>query len=148
MAFLFLFSEFNTAIANASAVTLFKRGSRAPVIQDAAAAVGSDEEKAAAAAHAGAPAEDEDELRKEADQAMKAQPKMHDVFSWQHLDYSVPVGHGEMRQLLNDVSGYVVPGKLTALMGESGAGKVRTQCIFTRVGLTWFFPDDAAQRFG
>src|SRR5258708_23820963 len=28
------------------------------------------------------------------------------------------------RRLLEDVSGYVAPGKLTALMGESGAGKV------------------------
>ena len=28
------------------------------------------------------------------------------------------------RRLLNDISGYVPPGKLTALMGESGAGRV------------------------
>jgi ATP-binding cassette subfamily G (WHITE) protein 2 (SNQ2) len=35
----------------------------------------------------------------------------------------VPVSGGK-RQLLDDISGYVVPGKLTALMGESGAGKV------------------------
>jgi len=32
----------------------------------------------------------------------------------------VKTGH---RKLLDDVSGYVAPGKLTALMGESGAGK-------------------------
>lgn len=59
--------------------------------------------------------------------AMKGAPEMTDLFSWQHLNYVVPVGHGETRQLLNDVSGYVAPGKLTALMGESGAGKVRNK---------------------
>ncbi|KAG6805906.1 ATP-binding cassette multidrug transporter pdr12 [Arthromyces matolae] len=47
---------------------------------------------------------------------------MKDVFSWQHLKYTVPVSGGH-RVLLDDVSVYVVPGKLTALMGESGAGK-------------------------
>lgn len=49
---------------------------------------------------------------------------MTDNFTWQNLRYIVPVGKGQTRQLLDDVSGYVVPGKLTALMGESGAGKV------------------------
>jgi len=46
-----------------------------------------------------------------------------DVFSFSHVSYTVvtPDGH---KQLLDDVSGYVAPGKLTALMGESGAGKV------------------------
>lgn len=54
-----------------------------------------------------------------------AAPKMNDtIFSWNHLDYSVPIPGGQQRQLLNDISGFVVPGKLTALMGESGAGKV------------------------
>jgi ABC-type multidrug transport system ATPase subunit len=33
---------------------------------------------------------------------------------------------GERRLLLNDILGFVAPGKLTALMGESGAGKVPT----------------------
>jgi len=51
-------------------------------------------------------------------------PATDDVFTWQHIQYVVPVSGGE-RRLLNDVSGYVAPGKLTALMGESGAGKVR-----------------------
>jgi ATP-binding cassette, subfamily G (WHITE), member 2, SNQ2 len=33
-------------------------------------------------------------------------------------------GKGKMCRLLEDASGYVAPGKPTALMGESGAGKV------------------------
>ncbi|KAH9171890.1 ABC-2 type transporter-domain-containing protein [Lactarius sanguifluus] len=52
-----------------------------------------------------------------------AVPMMSDVFTWRHLEYDVRVGKGETRRLLADVSGYVAPGKLTALMGESGAGK-------------------------
>lgn len=45
-----------------------------------------------------------------------------DVFSWQHVSYTVPVKEGT-RKLLDDVQGYVKPGTITALMGESGAGK-------------------------
>lgn len=59
----------------------------------------------------------------EKNQAMHEQPKMTKTFSWRHLNYSVSVS-GERRLLLDDVSGFVAPGKLTALMGESGAGKV------------------------
>jgi ABC-type multidrug transport system ATPase subunit len=46
------------------------------------------------------------------------------VFTWEHLDYTVPVPGGT-RRLLSDVFGYVRPGTLTALMGASGAGKFR-----------------------
>ena len=56
---------------------------------------------------------------------MATAEKMTDTFSWEGLNYTVPIGGGGGRKLLNDISGYVVPGKLTALMGESGAGKVR-----------------------
>ena len=49
--------------------------------------------------------------------------RMMDIFSWQHINYTVPIAKGGSRQLLSDVSGFVAPGKLTALMGESGAGK-------------------------
>jgi ATP-binding cassette subfamily G (WHITE) protein 2 (SNQ2) len=47
---------------------------------------------------------------------------MTDIFSWHDINYTVPVPTGE-RKLLDGISGYVAPGKLTALMGESGAGK-------------------------
>ncbi|CAI4214022.1 unnamed protein product [Parascedosporium putredinis] len=44
------------------------------------------------------------------------------TFSWHDLDYFVKY-HGEQKQLLNKVFGYVKPGNLVALMGCSGAGK-------------------------
>lgn len=49
-------------------------------------------------------------------------PMMKDMFLRHHLRYDVSTPHGT-RCLLDDVSGYIAPGKLTALMGESGAGK-------------------------
>ena len=45
-----------------------------------------------------------------------------EVFSWEHVNYDVMI-KGKPRRLLNDISGFVLPGKMTALMGESGAGK-------------------------
>ncbi|ESK96125.1 pleiotropic drug resistance abc transporter [Moniliophthora roreri MCA 2997] len=48
------------------------------------------------------------------------------TFSWEKLNYTVPVPGGT-RRLLHDVYGYVKPGTLTALMGASGAGK--TTCL-------------------
>ena len=49
-------------------------------------------------------------------------PRIQDAFSWENVNLEVKVG-GQPRQLLNDVSGWVRPGTLTALMGVSGAGK-------------------------
>ena len=43
------------------------------------------------------------------------------TFSWEAINYHVPVTGGT-RRLLHDVYGYVKPGTLTALMGASGAG--------------------------
>lgn len=45
-----------------------------------------------------------------------------DYFTWKNVDYVIPYEGGE-RKLLDNVSGFCLPGKLTALMGESGAGK-------------------------
>ncbi|KAF9003771.1 hypothetical protein BDZ89DRAFT_1080859 [Hymenopellis radicata] len=78
--------------------------------------------------------------------AMEVQPEHHDVergdassettaaantrhrktFTWEGLNYTVPVPGGT-RRLLHDVYGFVKPGTLTALMGASGAGK--TTCL-------------------
>ena len=48
--------------------------------------------------------------------------KSKEVFVWQNVTYKIPYNKSE-RILLDDISGYCVPGTLTALMGESGAGK-------------------------
>ncbi|KAG8718374.1 hypothetical protein FRC09_012757 [Ceratobasidium sp. 395] len=58
----------------------------------------------------------------EAEQDLSALTKSTKAFTWENLDYTVPVPGGQ-RQLLNKVFGYVKPGTLTALMGASGAGK-------------------------
>lgn len=44
------------------------------------------------------------------------------VFTWRNVKYTVRTPQGP-RVLLNDVHGWVKPGKLGALMGSSGAGK-------------------------
>lgn len=44
------------------------------------------------------------------------------TFTWHDLDYYVK-SHGEKKQLLDKIFGFVQPGNLTALMGSSGAGK-------------------------
>ncbi|KAK1150127.1 hypothetical protein N8T08_000026 [Aspergillus melleus] len=49
-------------------------------------------------------------------------PKQHSVFTWRNVCYDIPVKGGQ-RRLLDNVSGWVKPGTLTALMGVSGAGK-------------------------
>ncbi|KAG6888337.1 hypothetical protein C0995_009084 [Termitomyces sp. Mi166 len=114
VAFLLIFSEFNTAVAGESPMVLFRRGAKAAALRDADPV---DEEKSLPSSQ---PVSDPD--KEIAERALATAPVMRDFFSWQHLRYTVPVSGG-YRVLLDDVSGYVVPGKLTALMGESGAGK-------------------------
>ncbi|RGP80689.1 atpase [Fusarium longipes] len=45
-----------------------------------------------------------------------------DVFTWKDVVYDIEI-KGEPRRLLDNVTGWVKPGTLTALMGVSGAGK-------------------------
>lgn len=108
----------DTSLAGETSVTLFKRGSKTAAH---AAADPVDEEKGHTSDTKSAIENDEAHREK----ALAAQPKMRDFFSWKSVNYTVTLSNGEDRRLLDDISGYVVPGKLTALMGESGAGKVR-----------------------
>lgn len=51
--------------------------------------------------------------------------KSTSIFTWQNVSYNIPFKGGQ-KQLLQDVQGYVKPGRLTALMGASGAGSVHS----------------------
>ncbi|KAI8960633.1 putative ABC multidrug transporter [Daldinia sp. FL1419] len=44
------------------------------------------------------------------------------IFHWSHLNYDIKIQSGQ-RRILDDISGWVKPGTLTALMGVTGAGK-------------------------
>ncbi|KAF8877242.1 pleiotropic drug resistance ABC transporter [Gymnopilus junonius] len=107
---LLIFTEINTSSAADNSVTLFKRGAKTKSIKADVA----DEEKAGAV---------DEKVPSTPTRSSGEAPRMTDVFSWQHMNYVVPIPGKPDRQLLSDVSGYVAPGKLTALMGESGAGK-------------------------
>lgn len=124
-----IFTEFNSGETGQGSTILFKPGSKAHVLKQADAAVGDDEEKVQVAT--GPPSTAGTEDSNEKNQAMHEQPKMTNTFSWRHLNYAVSVS-GDRRLLLDDVSGFVAPGKLTALMGESGAGKVWHFIVYAR----------------
>ncbi|KAH9922740.1 P-loop containing nucleoside triphosphate hydrolase protein [Fomitopsis serialis] len=112
---LLVISEFNLGLAGESSVTLFKRGTKVNIDQPKGTA---DEEKSGAKGD-GASVRRVSEVSQK---ALEEVPGGRNTFSFENLTYVVPVQGGK-RKLLDNVSGYVAPGKLTALMGESGAGK-------------------------
>ena len=112
---LLVFTEINTSVAGETNAVLFKRGSSTRAIKPAGS---SDEEVLQLEEKVTLDGTDAN-----LETGMKPQFARTDIFSWQHIDYTVEIAGHEDRRLLSDVSGYVAPGKLTALMGESGAGK-------------------------
>ena len=57
---------------------------------------------------------------------LSALPFVPVTLAWRNINYSVEVGKGKdkhERMLLCDISGFAAPGRMTALMGSSGAGK-------------------------
>ena len=124
-------TEFRCKLAEARSVIAFKRGTAGandPIPK------AEDEETAAVTA-----ANSVNDLRgggAKAEKALATAEKMTNTFSWKGLNYTIPISGGGERRLLNDISGYVVPGKLTALMGESGAGKVRPPSFVGMSGRT------------
>ncbi|KAF9650879.1 pleiotropic drug resistance ABC transporter [Thelephora ganbajun] len=121
----FIITEINSGAAEFRSVVEFKRGARN--VQKVASSP-RDVENGSGSGSGGdavtpVQAEKKNEQRtKEVENSLEESLKTTDIMSWAHLTYRVSVG-GEKRHLLNDITGWVVPGKLTALMGESGAGK-------------------------
>ncbi|PWN42438.1 putative SNQ2-ABC transporter [Ceraceosorus guamensis] len=114
-------SEFQNDPSAKAGILIFKRGREPKSVKEAMYAKGTDLEKAEekGIAEGGLTAEEEDEQQAA---AVRELDFSSDVFSFSNVNYNVLVKK-ERRRLLSNVSGYVAPGKLTALMGESGAGK-------------------------
>jgi hypothetical protein len=116
---LLFFTQYNRRTARDTKVTLYKEGSDGVPVSQVV-----DEENVAPG--------NLNETREGLDTAdngiagivQSEKPGRADIFSWKNIQYEVPISGGEMGKLLDDVSGYVAPGQLTALMGETGAGKV------------------------
>lgn len=124
---LLLFTEYNTHIPGEKSIMLFKRGAHSAVVRDEQEKAAATDEEKGTAEWRGA----EENMQNESGDSIVV-PMMNDIFTWKHMEYNVSLGKGETRRLLDDVSGFVAPGKLTALMGESGAGKVCMNKFMTR----------------
>lgn len=115
MVMYFVAVEVNSNTSSTAEVLVFRRGRVPKYMQDVDKDTTGDEEIGAAEKTTGANESDE------ADE-VNAIPPQTDIFTWRDVSYDIPVKEGT-RRLLDEVSGYVRPGTLTALMGTSGAGK-------------------------
>lgn len=105
-----------------SSVTVFKRGQAPKAVENAVKnkeLVG-DEENGKKDAPSPVPQAESERNGEE----VQGIAKNTAIFTWQNVNYTIPYKGGQ-RRLLQDVQGYVKPGRLTALMGASGAGFVR-----------------------
>lgn len=115
-----LATEFNASTNSSAEVLVFRRGHVPSQLEVAEKAAKNDEE---AHEEAGTAAAHTDALRaQEQDEQVQVLVPQTDVFSWRDVSYDIKI-KGEPRRLLDNVSGWVKPGTLTALMGVSGAGK-------------------------
>ena len=119
MAIYFAACEINSSTTSSAETLVFRRGHAPPKIRPNQTKetvpdeeAGGDEKTPVAAA--GEADSEEEELT-----AIKPQT---DIFTWRDVTYDIEVKEGT-RRLLDNVSGWVKPGTLTALMGVSGAGK-------------------------
>ncbi|KAH9821366.1 ZEB2-regulated ABC transporter 1-like [Teratosphaeria destructans] len=104
-------TELNSSTTSTAEMLVFRRG-HVPAYLDPERKKGQDEE-----ANGTEKTTEEDRNGK-----VDAIPEQTDIFTWKDVVYTIPI-KDEKRRLLDNVSGYVKPGTLTALMGTSGAGK-------------------------
>ncbi|KAL2815809.1 ABC-2 type transporter-domain-containing protein [Aspergillus cavernicola] len=112
----FVATELNSATASTAEALVFRRGHEPPILRQDHMKSGSDVENSTEPA-VNQPTTDEAE-----DKGMGAIQPQTDTFTWRDVSYDIEI-KGEPRRLLDNVSGWVKPGTLTALMGVSGAGK-------------------------
>ncbi|KAJ5306099.1 hypothetical protein N7508_005114 [Penicillium antarcticum] len=107
----FVACELNSATTSTAEALVFRRGHEPPSLQNHGSDVENSKEGVVA-----------ERTTTSDDKGMGAIQPQTDVFTWRDVSYDIEI-KGEPRRLLDNVSGWVKPGTLTALMGVSGAGK-------------------------
>lgn len=110
MVIYFIAIELNSNTASTAEVLVFQRGHVPAYLQKGSQSPEIDEKAATKV--------DSDDTEND----VKALDPQKDIFTWRDVSYDIEI-KGEPRRLLDEVSGWVKPGTLTALMGVSGAGK-------------------------
>ena len=95
-------------MAGGATQLVFKQNAKIPSLENPTGAA--DAEKGDAP-----PDEAVERQQKEAKEAQRGLPEQRSVFSWQHLNYDITVS-GEQRRLLDNVSGFVAPGKMVGIL--------------------------------
>ncbi|EME40339.1 ABC transporter-like protein [Dothistroma septosporum NZE10] len=116
LAIYFAAVELNSNTSSSAEVLVFRRGHVPAYMQDMAKGKANDEETGAPEKVA------EVEGQQDEEGEVNVIPPQTDIFTWRDVSYDIEIKGGN-RRLLDNVSGYVKPGTLTALMGTSGAGK-------------------------
>lgn len=100
-----------------SSVTVFKRGQAPKAVEEVINNARPPADLESAEKDSSSPSMKEEKT----DHEVQDIAKNTSVFTWQNVNYTIPYKGGQ-RKLLQGVNGYVKPGRLTALMGASGAG--------------------------
>lgn len=119
MTIFFVATELNSSTSSTAELLVFKRGTKAPLLRG----LGGDEEE-----KVGADGQSSSKTA-QSDKPTRALETQRESFTWHNICYDIKV-NDDSRRLLDNVSGWVKPGTLTALMGVSGAGKLQCTGVF------------------
>jgi ATP-binding cassette subfamily G (WHITE) protein 2 (PDR) len=116
-------TEMNSKSSSNAEFLIFRRGHAPKYLQEGK----NDEESGKAIA--------DNNVNEKQEEKVNVIPPQKDIFTWRDVCYDITI-KGEPRRLLDNVSGWVKPGTLTALMGVSGAGKTTLlDCLAQRTSV-------------
>jgi len=115
-------TELNTATSNSAQVLVFRPGHLPSDLAEEEAEKQAVNDEEIPAALKTVPGRDDFKHDEEQTQKMNSLMPHKDIFSWRHIHCDIKI-KGETHRILDNVSGWVKPGTITALMGVSGAGK-------------------------